>query len=118
MTKSIIVETWTECERGWGCRPDGMTAHLSMEDHKKFVQDYNKKFNNRPVVPDCYTVADMNPMTVVVEEGLYQHLLKARAEGELGLWAPDREGEKLLLQGKNPFEPEEQDWPPKNEGHG
>jgi hypothetical protein len=87
-TFPIIIETWTEYEAGWGSRPDGMTAHLSMEDHKKFVDAFNKKFNNLPSAPPVYMMADNSPKIVDAEESLYKRLVAAKAKGELGLWDP------------------------------
>jgi hypothetical protein len=102
-TFPICIETWTEYEAGWGCRPDGMTAHLLREDHKAFVAAYNKKYNGRMVTPSLYTLADLSPKIIDAEESLYRRLVDAKAKGELGLWAPSREGEKLMVQGKDPF---------------
>jgi len=38
--KTIYFQYWTESEAGWGQRPDGFILHLSLEDHKKFLDDY------------------------------------------------------------------------------
>jgi hypothetical protein len=101
----IVIDTWTEHERGWGSRPDGMSLHLSTADHKAFVDAFNKKHNNLPSAPDEYTTADNHPKVVDVPESLYKRLVDLKAKGETGMWAPSREGEKLILAGKDPFDP-------------
>lgn len=102
-TFPIVVDTWTEYERGWGSRPDGLSMHLNTTDHKKFLAEFNKKHNNLPSVPDEYTTADNAPRVVDVPESLYQRLVDLKAEGKLGLFAASREDEKTILAGKDPY---------------
>lgn len=61
---TLICQTWTERERGWGQRPDGFTLHLSMADRDAYVVGYNAQWNSEPKVPDSYTHADGNPYLV------------------------------------------------------
>jgi len=101
-TFPIVIETWTEYERGWGSRPDGATIHLSVADHKAFVDAFNKKHNNKASAPDEYTSADMQPKVIDVEEPLYDRLVALKAKGEFGMWAGSREDEKLIRAGQDP----------------
>lgn len=100
--KTIVMDTWTEYERGWGSRPDGMSIHLSVADHKEFVDEFNKNHNNLPSAPDEYTTADNRPTAIDVEESLYQLLVALKAEGKVGMFVQSREDEKLVRAGKDP----------------
>jgi len=54
--KTIYFQYWTESEAGWGQRPDGFILHLSLEDHKKFLDDYWDKMPKN--VPCEYSYPD------------------------------------------------------------
>lgn len=75
-THIVVLQTWSEYERGWGQRPDGQTIHLTLEDCKKYVAGYNAKFNNKSVVPDEYTAADPSTSLVDIGPKLYEKLQK------------------------------------------
>jgi hypothetical protein len=32
-------QRWEESERGWGIRPDGCSIHLSVDSHKKYLNE-------------------------------------------------------------------------------
>lgn len=34
----VVCQEWEESERGWGCRPDGYTLHLTEQDRAAYVQ--------------------------------------------------------------------------------
>lgn len=52
-TKVLIIES----ERGWGQKIDETKEFKTKEEAEKFVTDYNKKYNNKPEVPDWYMYA-------------------------------------------------------------
>lgn len=37
---TLIVQKWEESERGWGCRPDGYSLHLTEEDRVAYIKAY------------------------------------------------------------------------------
>lgn len=57
----VVVQEWTEYERGWGQRPDGVSVHLSDMHRVAFIDGYNATFNNKPSAPDEYSVAQGQP---------------------------------------------------------
>lgn len=52
----VYYETWTESERGWGCRPDGCSLHISKDEYDRYVDSYWKKMPDEP--PDEYSRPD------------------------------------------------------------
>jgi hypothetical protein len=46
-----------ESERGWGQKIDEIKEFPTREKALAFAQDYNKKHNNLPYVPDWYIKA-------------------------------------------------------------
>jgi len=75
MIYSLYKIEWTEYERGWGQRPDGETFHLSLEEAEKFASDYEKKYNNEDVVPECYSKPG-KPKLVEVSKNFYENFRK------------------------------------------
>ena len=69
--KTIVIQTWTESEKGWGTRPDGYSLHLSEQDLDKFVELYWKDMPAQ--VPHEYSRPDaslgqsLSPRTVQVD---------------------------------------------------
>ncbi len=55
MIKALYTVQWTEFERGWGQRPDGISFHQTYEDAQNFVADYLKKNRNEIEAPDEYS---------------------------------------------------------------
>ena len=78
----VFCQTWTEYESGWGQRPDGYTLHLSKEDGKTFADDYEKKYNNKPVVPREYSKPDRNYYLTEIDEDVLDKLKKSKN----GIW--------------------------------
>jgi len=37
---TVYVQLWEESERGWGCRPDGASIHLTEKDADAYVAAY------------------------------------------------------------------------------
>ena len=46
-----------EYERGWGSRIDETLYFDDEAEAKKYVKDYNEKYNTAPSAPDWYMVA-------------------------------------------------------------
>jgi hypothetical protein len=59
--KQVLVQPWTEFERGWGQRPDGSSIHANLDERNKYVEGYNKEYNNLPSAPDEYSKAIGDP---------------------------------------------------------
>lgn len=65
----VLVQAWTESERGWGQRPDGLSLHRDeadlaeyVERHDKWQADINREAGMTTMaVPDCYTFAEGAP---------------------------------------------------------
>ncbi len=70
---------WTEYERGWGQRPDGVSYHKSKEDAEKYVNDYDKKYNNEASAPDIYTKGG-KPKLVEISKEIHNDLFKNKKE--------------------------------------
>lgn len=47
-----------EFEHGWGSRIDKTLYFDNEEEAKKYVKDYNEKYNSQEEVPDWYMIAD------------------------------------------------------------
>lgn len=76
-THTVIRQNWEESERGWGVRPDGYTLSLTEEDRKKYVEYYNKKYNNESSVPDCYTRTSGEPKLMDVDTETFNKIKKS-----------------------------------------
>lgn len=77
-----ICQLWEESERGWGCRPDGFSLHLTDEDRLKYIKEYWDRQPDGPA-PDEYSRPLGWPMSkgfnVKVTKEVYAKL-KERAE--------------------------------------
>lgn len=82
-TYIVFAQLWLESERGWGQRPDGTTLHLSVEDAKTYIDNYNKTHNTAATAPDEYTRATGEPFTVQVDKKVYAELEKSK---NYGIW--------------------------------
>lgn len=57
-TKHVaFVVSWTEYERGWGCRPDGTSVHTDEAEADRFIAGYNERLKqlNGNSVPHEYS---------------------------------------------------------------
>lgn len=72
--KQAILESWTEFEIGWGCRPDGYTLHINEDARKRFIKAYNERFNAEPVATHDYSRADNKPQAVLVPNDVFERL--------------------------------------------
>ncbi len=75
MIYSVYAVEWTEYERGWGSRPDGVSLHKSKEAAEKYVSDYDKKYNNESSAPDEYTKGG-TPELVEVSKKVHDEVMK------------------------------------------
>lgn len=75
MIYSVYAVSWTEYERGWGQRPDGVSLHKSKEAAEKYVSDYDKKHNNELTVPDWYCKGS-SPKLIEVSKKIYDEVMK------------------------------------------
>jgi hypothetical protein len=46
-----------ESERGWGSKVDEILYFKTEAEAKKYVAEYNAKYNNEPTTPDWYMIA-------------------------------------------------------------
>lgn len=84
MIKAAYRVEWTEYERGWGQRPDGVSYYATKELADKCIREYDEKYNNEDEVPDCYTKAG-SPKLVEVDQELYDRIVDAGIHGN-GVW--------------------------------
>jgi hypothetical protein len=98
-TITVVMDTWTERERGWGQRPDGGSLHLSRDGYDAFVKDFwdrEKERNPSGAVPEEYSREDGNPRPFDVPEEVGQHLKSP------GRYLTNAQV-KAVREGKNPF---------------
>jgi hypothetical protein len=88
----LVCQDWVERERGWGMRADGFTLHTSSDECKRYIQNYNAKYNNEASVPDEYTQASGEPRLVEVDEETY---LKVQRLGST--WGNGKSGPKAYM---------------------
>ncbi len=95
-----VIETWTEYERGWGSRPDGVSLHFAGIDNKNFVEKFiaDRKAKYGKSVPDEYSSNDGNVTAVYISESLYERLEDAKED--FGIWLSQIEFLKLYKLGE------------------
>src|SRR3972149_7191549 len=78
----VFYVKWEEFESGWGPRPDGCSLHLTVEDFKEFVNEYEKemrvywkKLGEKPY--ECSSPVG-SPQKAEVEHFLYEKIRKSR----------------------------------------
>jgi hypothetical protein len=74
---AAFIVTWTESERGWGCRPDGASLHLTRDDVTKYIKKYWDGMQKE--VPYEYSRPDQetgSPVTVSTK--LYKTLVQCK----------------------------------------
>lgn len=72
-TYTVIQQLWEESERGWGCRPEGCSLHLTLEDCKEYIADYWKTMPDEDV-PDEYDRPCGEPKLVEVGPKTYKKI--------------------------------------------
>lgn len=73
----VHMLSWEESEAGWGCRPDGVSLHLTAAHAKAYLQAF---YAARPpgLTPECYDrPASEEPVAVEVSEHLMQEVASA-----------------------------------------
>jgi len=87
LNKTVIMETWTESESGFGQRPDGVSLHLTRDDYDAYVKDFwHGKGGGAPAI---YTREDGNTTVVNVGQKLYNEIKNTK--NGLRLWeSPSR----------------------------
>ncbi len=69
----LFCQEWEESESGWGCRPDGVSLHSSLEDLAAFVSEY---WSNMPEeTPHEYSRPVGKPYHCTVSESLMEQVL-------------------------------------------
>jgi hypothetical protein len=68
---TVIVQKWTEYERGEGQRPDGYSLHLTKTDLKAFIRSQYKGLP-RDHVPDYYVRTSGDPYNAEVDEATFK----------------------------------------------
>lgn len=76
-TYQVWYQAWEESERGWGCRPDGCSLHLTEEDVGKYVNDYCKSRDPHNV-PDEYDRPYGKPIQIEVDKETYKAVEKGK----------------------------------------
>ena len=58
----VIVLPWTEYERSWGQRPDGVSVHFSLGDMHKYFDEFKvlQEKNYGKEAPHEYSITDLN----------------------------------------------------------
>ncbi len=73
--KEVVCQKWVESERGWGCRPDGSSLHLTKKDAEKYIVNYWKEMPKE--VPDEYSRPSGEPFLITVNEEIYERVLNS-----------------------------------------
>ncbi len=73
--EKVIRQDWDESERGWGCRSDGCSLHLSIEDRDSYVRDYWSTMPDE--APDEYERPEGEPYAVYIEKELYDQVAQS-----------------------------------------
>jgi len=82
--RTVVCVRWTESERGWGQRPDGVSLHLTTEQAHEYIVKYEKSLPD--AVPHEYSFASHNRIPINVSEGLYEKVKAASKNKGLRFW--------------------------------
>jgi hypothetical protein len=78
---AVYAVEWTEYERGWGQRPDGISYHRTKEDALTFTKQYESVSKT----PHYYSLGE-EPMLIGVDEETYRFIENANSNR---LWDRD-----------------------------
>ena len=79
MEKIAVIKTWTEYERGWRNRPDGVSIHLTKEDSEFYEKGY---YDGMPdEAPDEYSQPSGGLKAIKLTDELYNEI----DESEFGI---------------------------------
>lgn len=84
----VIIQQWEESERGWGVRPDGFSIHLSMEECRRFRDEFWEKQRARDggVVPESYSRESGEPFAVEISKNEYKKIKTKIDSDNHGVW--------------------------------
>jgi hypothetical protein len=97
-TFPVVCQAWLESERGWGCRPDGYTVHLSMADHREWIK--HQEANLPTQVPDEYSRPAGEPFLHEVSSEIHNELLEAKARNARGITVLQCNAARLKIPSK------------------
>jgi hypothetical protein len=95
----VVMQQWTETERGWGRRPDGITLHLNRAHRDIYVNAFNAKHNSKKATPEEYTFADGEPTVIDVSAEAYEAIKQSGGTVQLS-----NEGQIKTLVPQQQFE--------------
>lgn len=74
MIYAVYEIRWTEYERGWGQRPDGVSLHKSLQDALETLKKHNAE---QPTdhIPDIYTKGS-DPKLIEVDKKTFDKVQK------------------------------------------
>lgn len=102
--ETVIYVSWEESERGWGCRPDGCSLHLSEKDYHTFEKEY---WNSMPdTAPDEYSRPAGRPVEVQVVQELYGRIQNSK--NGIRLW--NHSEDELAKKGELIYGRERSGW--------
>ena len=75
MTKNytVVRQDWLESERGWGCRPDGYSLHMTDEHRVRYIEEYWRSMPDS--VPDEYSRPCGDPERFAVDKNTYDQVV-------------------------------------------
>lgn len=84
---SVLCQEWEESERGWGCRPDGVSIHFNEDDAKQFAKNFWKRQKEicGSSAPSEYTRESGKPFWVYVTKHIYEELKNDHENNGYGL---------------------------------
>lgn len=117
--KTIAYQQWEESESDWGCRPDGFSLHLSLEDYQRYLKKYWDRMPksvlheySRPT--DAFLAKEGNVIEIQIDgrSALYRQLKEARRKRHYGIryWQhgsrpPEMKKINKQIKGKCSWEP-------------
>lgn len=81
----VLVQQWTETERGWGQRPDGYSIHFSSSQHVEYLTKHDAWLRQQygDNVPHEYDYPDGDPyLAEIVREFADEDITKCVLVGE------------------------------------
>jgi hypothetical protein len=85
-----VFVSWTEYERGWGCRGDGCSIHLSMKEWESYYAAFVKRQPkevpheySRPDKPSTITITDPEIVEALLEKKSVRYWNRSREHSVL-----------------------------------
>ena len=82
--EKVVYVSWEESEKGWGCRPDGCSLHVIIDDFHKFLSDYWSRMPSQ--VPNEYERPAGSPGTAYVPQEIFAQIKKSKFGLRLWKW--------------------------------